>query len=77
MKKILSFLPIFWLAGCSSAPVVPPETVTTWIVTPTGLRHHTSAEDQTQAFLDSIGYRCYSPEDDLAWRDRMSLLESQ
>ncbi|GEM_PF-5343908 len=64
------------LTGCATAGKAPAESVKTWLIMPTGLRHHAGQVDETKAFTDAQGYRCYSPEDDLAWRDRLAAAEA-
>jgi len=75
----------FWVAsyGCStiSAPMAP-EMIATWLVigkdeaSPAHLRHHTSTVDLILSFDAATNFRCYSPEDDLIIRNRMSALEA-
>lgn len=65
------------LGGCASTGgQLPTETITTYIVVPSGLRHHAGAVDLMLSLEQAQGYRCYSVDDDLTWRNRMSALEA-
>ena len=44
--------------------------ITTWLVVPEGLEHKTGIVDDIKPISDANGYRCYSEEDDLIWRER-------
>ncbi len=75
MKWLTLFL---ILTGCASIDrqPLPSEQIHTWVLTEKGLRHHSGAVDLVLSFDKVQNYRCYSPDDDLIWRNRMSALEA-
>lgn len=77
-RQALVIISCLMLWACSTLHngTMPQETIQTWVVVKSGLRHHAGQEDRTITFEEAIDYRCYSPNDDLIWRNRMSGLEA-
>lgn len=73
-----------FLSGCAR-PTPAPGRVTTWWADSENVRAECRSEKllvrrdsegtikQSLDILQSRGYRCYSAEDDAAWRDRMAI----
>lgn len=79
------YINFLWLAGmasCASSTMIK-----TWLVAPdtatppeclkyNALNHKTSKVNEMLTLLQAKGYRCYSPQDDEAWRTRLATCES-
>lgn len=77
-----SLLGLTGIASCSFA-----EMIKAWLVTPdtatppeclkyNSLQHKTSKVNEMLTLLQAKGYRCYSPQDDEAWRTRLATCEA-
>ena len=72
MKQALfiSLLLNFLLLACAAAP---KEYISTWLLGPDGLTHKTATAREAKTWAESQGFRCYSRDDDLIWRQRMAI----
>jgi len=81
-QGIILFFSLSLWACASLNQSLPKVTVEPWIVVPSStlnpayLRHHDSKGDLKLDFDHAGGFVCYSPDDDLIWRNRMSALEA-